>query len=135
MSILLGVTTIYARQSLDRHGDALAVDRQLDDRRGWENFIVNGTVVSKGVIGRLRRDEDNTARSSDLFVQGEWTWSPALVVSAGARGGRVTLSAADRYLANGDDSGRLQFDYTNPVLGLRWTAAPGLNLHASTGLV
>jgi predicted secreted protein len=87
--------------------------------------------VSKGVIGRLRRDEDNTARSSDLFVQGEWTWSPALVVSAGARGGRVTLSAADRYLANGDDSGRLQFDYTNPVLGLRWTAAPGLNLHAS----
>lgn len=108
-----------------------AVDRQLDDRRGWENFIVDGTVVSKGVIGRLRRDEDNTARSSDLFVQGEWTWSPALVVSAGARGGRVTLSAADRYLANGDDSGRLQFDYTNPVLGLRWTAAPGLNLHAS----
>jgi iron complex outermembrane receptor protein len=25
----------------------------------------------------------------------------------------------------------VRFDYTNPVAGLRWTAAPGLNLHAS----
>jgi iron complex outermembrane receptor protein len=41
------------------------------------------------------------------------------------------LSSDDHYLTNGNDSGELRFNYANPVLGLRWTAAPGFNLHAS----
>ena len=47
------------------------------------------------------------------------------------RSGKVRMTAEDNYLSNGNDSGRLDFSYTNPVLGLRWTVAPGLNLHAS----
>jgi hypothetical protein len=45
-----------------------------------------------------------------------------LVVSAGCAAA-CACRADDRYLANGDDSGRLDFRYTNPVLGLRWTPA------------
>ena len=108
-----------------------AVDRQQDDRRGYENFTGTGAAQVLGVVGRLRRDEGNQARSADVFVQGEWTLSPQWVASAGARSGKVRMSADDHYLANGDDSGRLDFSYTNPVLGLRWQPAPGLNLHAS----
>ena len=108
-----------------------AVDRQHDDRRGHENFTGSGAAQVLGVVGRLRRDEGNDARSADVFGQGEWTISPALVASAGLRSGKVRLSADDRYLSNGDDSGRLDFSYTNPVAGLRWTPAAGLNLHAS----
>lgn len=109
----------------------VAADRQHDDRRGFENFT--GTVVSPvlGVFGKLRRDEGNDARSTDAFAQGEWTIAPTLVASAGVRHGQVKLSADDHYLSNGDDSGNTRFTYTNPVLGLRWTAARGLNLHAS----
>jgi iron complex outermembrane recepter protein len=47
------------------------------------------------------------------------------------RAGRVRLAASDNYLSNGDDSGRREFKYTNPVLGARWQVARGLNLHAS----
>jgi iron complex outermembrane recepter protein len=50
------------------------------------------------------------------------------------RSGRVTLTATDLYptnAVNGDDSGQRHFSYTNPVLGLRFDAAPGLKLHAS----
>ena len=43
----------------------------------------------------------------------------------------MNLAARDAYLSNGDDSGTLKFRYTNPVLGLRWLVAPGLNIHAS----
>jgi iron complex outermembrane receptor protein len=108
-----------------------AVDRQHDERRGFENFTGSGATQVLGVFGRLRRDEGNDARSADIFGQGEWTIGPALVASAGVRSGRVRLSADDRYRSNGDDSGRLDFSYTNPVAGLRWTPAGGLNLHAS----
>jgi iron complex outermembrane recepter protein len=108
-----------------------AVDRQHDDRLGYENFTGTGAAQVLGVLGRLRRDEGNDARSADVFALGEWTVTPAVVLSAGVRSGRVRLSADDHYLSNGDDSGQLDFSYTNPVLGLRWTVASGLNLHAS----
>jgi iron complex outermembrane receptor protein len=108
-----------------------AHDRQSDDRRGYENFTGSGASQVLGVFGKLRRDENNQARSTDVFAQGEWTLAPTLVASAGVRSGKLRQSADDHYLANGDDSGRLDFSYTNPVLGLRWQAAAGLNLHAS----
>lgn len=108
-----------------------ALDRQQDERRGYENFTGTGAAQVLGVVGRLRRDETNTATARDVFVQGEWTLAPGLVASGGARSGAVRLSATDRYLANGDDSGRLEFNFTNPVLGLRWQPLKGLSLHAS----
>jgi iron complex outermembrane recepter protein len=106
-------------------------DQQRDERQGYENFTGTGAAQVLGVVGRLRRDERNEARARDVFVQGEWTVQPTLVASAGLRSGSLRLSAVDRYLDNGDDSGSIDFNTTNPVLGLRWTAAPGLNLHAS----
>jgi len=87
--------------------------------------------VTKEVNGALRRDESNRAASRDLFAQVEAPLGESVMVSGGVRSGRVELEAADRYLSNGDDSGRRTFSYTNPVLGLRWRATPSLTLHAS----
>jgi iron complex outermembrane receptor protein len=109
----------------------LAIETQRDDRRGYENFTGTGPTQVLGVTGQLRRDEANSATSRDVFAQVEWTVAPTLVASGGVRSGQVRLSADDRFLSNGDDSGQLRFSYTNPVLGLRWTPARGLNLHAS----
>ncbi|NBQ90784.1 MAG: TonB-dependent receptor [Betaproteobacteria bacterium] len=111
----------------------VAVDQQLDDRRGYENFTGSGDSQRLGVVGRLRRDEVNDARSRDLFAQVEWVVAPRWMMLAGARSGRVDLSSRDAYLSNGDDSGQLAWRYTNPVWGLRWQAQPGLNLHLSAG--
>lgn len=111
----------------------LAVDRQRDDRKGYENFTGTGAAQVLGVVGRLRRDELNQADSRDAYAQAEWALAPKWTAVAGVRTGQVTLQARDAYLSNGDDSGRLQYDYTNPVLGLRWEAAPRLNVHLSAG--
>ena len=85
------------------------------------------------MVGALRRDEVNRAASDDAFVQAEWALAPDWSLGAGLRSGRVTLSTADAYIVppNNDDSGSRRYSYTNPVLGLRFKAAPGLNLHAS----
>jgi iron complex outermembrane receptor protein len=109
----------------------LAADRQRDDRRGYENFVGTGAAQQLGVFGALRRDEVNRGRSDDAYMQLEWALARAWTLGAGVRSGRVTLSAADEYLLNGDDSGQRRFSYTNPVLGLRFDAAPGWRLHLS----
>lgn len=124
-----------ARWEWDRVGlvAGASTDRQRDDRRGYENFTGTGAAQLLGVVGRLRRDEGNEAQARDLFAQAEWTFSPRWMMLAGGRSGWVDLSAQDRFLSNGDDSGRLQFRYANPVWGLRWQASPGLKLHLSAG--
>ncbi len=112
----------------------VALERQTDDRLGYENFSgPSAAPTALGVRGRLRRDETNSAESRDAFVQAELALSPALSATAGLRTGRVAIDVQDRYTngLNGDDSGSLRFDYTNPVLGLRWKADPGWVLHAS----
>jgi iron complex outermembrane receptor protein len=107
------------------------VEVQKDDRRGYENFVGDPPDRVLGVTGRLRRDEQNSAQTTDLFAQGEWTITPTLVANAGVRGGQVSMESEDDYLSNGDDSGEVDYDYVNPVLGLRWQVAPRLQLHAS----
>jgi iron complex outermembrane receptor protein len=109
----------------------VAYEAQADDRRGYENFVGSGATRQVGVTGKQRRNEKNRATSRDAYAQGEWTLSRALTASAGLRSGQVHLSTRDAYLSNGDDSGALRYSYTNPVLGLRWKAAPGVQLHAS----
>ena len=106
-------------------------ETQVDERRGFENFNGLGAAQVLGVTGRLRRDETNQATTQEAFGQMQWSASDALAVTGGLRSGRVGMSARDRYLANGDDSGDLAFSYTNPALGLRWTVQPGWTLHAS----
>jgi iron complex outermembrane receptor protein len=112
-------------------------ERQVDARRGFENYSgPAATPTAKGVFGNPRRDETNLATTQDLFLQGELALAPSLALTAGVRSGQVNVEVRDRYVKglNGDDSGRLSYEYTNPVLGLRWRATPTLTLHASAAL-
>jgi iron complex outermembrane receptor protein len=110
-----------------------AWESQQEDRRGFENFTGTGAAQQLGVTGRLRRDETDTVRTRDVYAQGEVDLSPSVTLTGGVRGGSVNFDSRDRYLSNGDDSGQRRFTYTNPVAGLLWRAAPGLNAYASVG--
>ena len=122
-----------------RLGDADAVtginlETQQDERRGYENFTGTGLNRVLGVTGKLRREETNRATTREAFAQlhlpvGAESWGLAL--TGGVRGGRVAMRTEDQFTSNGDDSGELAFSYLNPVLGLRWAAAPGWAVHAS----
>jgi iron complex outermembrane receptor protein len=105
----------------------VAADSQNDARRGYENFI--GPTL--GVTGKLRRDETQTARNTDAYLQAELPLGDDVLASAGLRSTRLRMAATDAYLSNGDDSGARQFSATLPVAGLRWAVVPGLALHAS----
>ncbi len=107
----------------------VALERQRDERRGFENFIGSGSAQVLGVTGAQRRDETDRAITRDVYAQAELPLGDTLTATLGLRSGEVDFDAADRYLSNGDDSGALHFRYTNPVAGLRWKLQPGLSLH------
>jgi iron complex outermembrane receptor protein len=110
-----------------------AMDEQNEDRRGFENFTGTGATRMLGVVGRLRRDEANTATTNDLYAQARADLAKDWSATLGVRSGQLEVRTRDAYLANGDDSGTLRFSYTVPVVALQWRATSDLNLYASAG--
>jgi len=102
-------------------------DRSQQRRRGFVN--------NNGTIGALKRDEDDTVSSRNVFAQADWRFADRWAASAGIRNTRVAFNTRDFFIsgANGDDSGATKFTDTSPVAGLSFRVLPELNLYASAG--
>lgn len=103
-----------------------------EDRRGYQNFDSAGQL---GVRGQLKRDERNSATTADAYAWLSWTSSPAWQWSAGWRPSRVNFRSRDRYIApgNGDDSGRVSYNSSAPVVSVMWTPIPRWQWYATAG--
>ncbi|MGE5169109.1 MAG: TonB-dependent receptor family protein [Rudaea sp.] len=102
-------------------------DRMSERRKGYVNV--------EGALGALRRDEDDTVKSTDVYAQAEWDFLPRVSGTAGIRTSTVRYDSKDHYVTaqNPDDSGSRRFDDTSPVFGLVFHATDDLNLYASYG--
>ncbi len=117
----------------DLFGRPLAVtagadyDRQHERRKGFVN--VNGD------LGDLRRDEDDTVWSYDVYAQAEWAFAARWLATVGIRTSSVRYTSDDHYVTpqNPDDSGGQHFSDTSPVLALLFHASDNLNFYASYG--
>lgn len=117
----------------------LASDRLAEHRRGYENF--SGPVGARvlGVQGALRRDEDNDVNNVDQYLQASWTFAPRWTLDAGVRHSVVRFASRDRYVvvtpsgSNPDDSGRVRYQATLPVVGVLYRATPAVHLYATAG--
>ena len=109
----------------------LTLDRLAQLRRGYEDFI--GTRL--GVAGALRRDEDDTVRAFDQYLQLEWSPLPRATLMAGARHSAIRFDAQDHYLRTGnpDDSGAADYGATVPVASALWRATDRVHLYAALG--
>ena len=100
----------------------LTFDRLEQQRRGYENF--QGTTL--GVVGNLRRDEDDGVRAADGYAQLEWTPRPRATLLAGVRRSGIHFDARDHYVRTGnpDDSGQAGYGATLPVASALWRLTP-----------
>lgn len=112
-----------------------SVERQRQDRRGYENFVAGEGGPRIGVRGALRRDERDTVRSFDQYAQAWWRISPRWALQAGARHSALRFEADDRYVtaANPDDSGTVRYSAFTPVAGVVFSPAQDLRLYLSAG--
>jgi len=108
-----------------------AGDRQLQHRRGYNNFI--GDTL--GVRGALRRDEDDNVGSTAGYLQWYWDFAKQWSLLLGVRHEEVRFRAHDRHVTatNPDDSGRVGYVATTPVAGLVFRPRANLRLYASYG--
>lgn len=60
-------------------------------RKGFENF--SGTAL--GVRGNMRRNEDDTVSSFSQYLQAEWQFASAWILSAGVRHTEVKFRSED----------------------------------------
>lgn len=105
-------------------------DELQENRRGYENFV--GPTL--GVMGNLRRNEDNRVRSFDQYAQVQWE-SERVTLTGGLRHSQVRFSSRDSFITpdNPDDSGSARFSATTPVLGIVYHVSDTLNLYAAAG--
>lgn len=109
----------------------VALDTMDEDRKGFENFnLVNGQP-SYGVKGNLRRDEDNTLWNIDPYLQVSWQFLPTWRLDTGVRYSNVHYKSEDRYLSNGDDSDKTDYDKVLPSAALSWQILPELMAYVS----
>lgn len=112
----------------------VAVERLDEDRRGYENFLgPAATPTAVGVLGNLRRDEQNRVDTADPYAQAEWRIGERWLGHAGVRASTVRFRSTDLYLSNGDQSGSTRFSSVNPTAGLVFKATPRLSYYVAYG--
>ena len=110
----------------------VALDRMVEDRKGYENYDDTGRY---GVKGDLRRNENNTLWNLDPYVQASWQFLPTWHLDTGLRYSNVHYESDDHYIVagNGDDSGSTDYQKLLPSVALGWEILPELYAYASYG--
>lgn len=107
----------------------LALDAMNEDRKGYENFIGNRL----GVMGSLRRNENNTLWNIDPYIQVSWQFLPTWRIDTGLRYSNVHYQSKDYYVTatNPNDSGKTKYNKVLPSAALSWQIVPELMAYAS----
>jgi len=99
--------------------------RQDDDRLRFDNL--------QGVRGDRVLDQNEQVEAVGLYAQHRVRLAPDWTLRVGLRFDEVRLDVDDRFLADGDDSGRRTWRETSPGAGLVWSANGAMNIYANLG--
>ncbi|MDW3645791.1 MAG: TonB-dependent receptor [Bacteroidia bacterium] len=99
------------------------LDYQADDRTRFFN--------NEGEIGDLTFDQLESFFSFGAYVYQELYLSPQFNLNLSLRFDALNLEAEDRFLGNGDDSGKLDFQQFNPMFGILYAPNQHISLFAN----
>jgi iron complex outermembrane receptor protein len=94
------------------------LDRQDDDRKRFDN--------NDGVLGNLTFDQNETVEAAGIYIQGQYEIDDAWSLLAGLRYSELSYDVTDRFLSDGDDSGRLDFNEVSPSFGINYQMDAGV---------
>ncbi len=97
------------------------IDIQEDDRQRYSN--------DAGIKGALSFDQLEAAQACGFYVRNSLALTESLQLILGGRYDIVDLSVDDRFLANADQSGDLDFGEFSPSAGLTWSAIDSVSFY------
>ena len=100
------------------------LDGVRDHRQRFQN--------NEGVKGEQTLDQNESFRSTGVYWLNEYKFANRWLLTAGARLDRVTLEASDRFLSDGNQSGRIPVTRFSPSAGLMFKIKPLVNVYANT---
>lgn len=133
----------YLDYTVDDHGGFL---RAVDDRPlgGLRNRLIvganlhNGTIDTRQFInlpgavkGDLVAAMADRSRNISIYAEESLYLRPELALIAGAQYLHASRNRRDRFLADGDQSGRRTYELWSPRAGVLWDARPGIQVFAN----
>ncbi|MBI2969243.1 MAG: TonB-dependent receptor [Gammaproteobacteria bacterium] len=100
-------------------------DSQEDDRRRYDNLF--------GAQGPLVLDQIEHGESYGFYFRNELALTDTVELAVGGRYDSVDLAVDDKFLANADQSGDLDFDEFSATVGLVWMVHPDVSLFVNYG--
>lgn len=120
----LGGGALYRyREALVEVVSGFSYDLQEDDRLRYDNL--------NGERGDLSLEQDEEIENLGLFAVTSVGLTESLTVSAAVRQDFTDYEVTDRFLSDGDDSGKRDFDETSPMVGVIWEFRPNLAVYAN----
>jgi iron complex outermembrane receptor protein len=108
----------------NRFTTGVDIDSQEDDRQRYENS-------TKGIIQDLTLDQIEQADAVGIFFQNEFSITDTVELVVGGRYDMIDLDVHDKFLANGNQSEKVEFDEFSPMVGLVWSVRPEINFYAN----
>jgi iron complex outermembrane receptor protein len=102
----------------------LDVDDQDDDRIRYNN-------LPGGIPGAMTFNQNEAVSGYGIFVQNDLALSDKVDLSVGARFDVVEFDVTDYFLADGNDSGNVDFDDVSPMLGIVADLTDNLSLYGT----
>lgn len=133
----------YLDYTVDDYG---VFARAVDDRSlgGVENRLVAGINLHNGIIdteqfvnqpgavkGPLAASMIDRSGNLSIYAENSLSVLPDLALIAGVQYLHATRDREDRFLANGDQSGRREFDLWSPKFGVLWDVTPDTQVFAN----
>ncbi|MBR1150025.1 TonB-dependent receptor [Bradyrhizobium sp. JYMT SZCCT0428] len=128
-----------------RYKDYGGFARVTDDRNigGFRNVLVAGVNVINGSIdnqqfaniagqkGALLSSSVDKSQNTSLYVQDSFYFLPNVAAVAGTQFLYATRDRRDRFLSDGNQSGRTEFNLWSPKAGLLWDIDPTWQAYAN----
>jgi iron complex outermembrane receptor protein len=99
------------------------IENQQDDRTRYDNL--------QGRQGNLSLSQLETFRTIGTYLLQEVGLTKSLLVTVGTRFDVIRIAADDRFLSDGDQSGKRSYNRFSPTLGLNWEFRPRRSLYAN----
>ena len=115
----------YSSKGILAHRDyrintGINVDYQADRRSRFLNM--------EGDIGEMTFDQLETFFNFGAFFHQELLLTEAININFSLRFDHLSLNAKDRFLADGDDSGGLDYQNLSPMIGVLFDLDPGISI-------